>query len=222
MRWPVHSMNPTWTTISGRTQCARRRGRPLALVNGDWGISIASSRRRKLEQELGIEPCADLAGEHEIAVLLEADQERAKADAAALRVGEPADDQVGLQLALHLEPVRRSPVLVAGVPALGDHAFPPLAAGARPRLGVVDEIDVLQRRSQRQLAQPRRAALRAAAPAGRRPSTARRRRRSAALPRSSRRRGSARAQAAPPPRWQSPGSAAAADSGNTGGPRLPA
>ena len=38
----VHSMNPTWTTISGRTQCARKRGRPRARVNGVFGISSAS------------------------------------------------------------------------------------------------------------------------------------------------------------------------------------
>ena len=50
--------------------------------------------------------------------------------------------------------MRRSAVLVAGIPPLGDHAFPSLAAGARPRLGIVDEIDVPQRRAQRQLAQP--------------------------------------------------------------------
>src|SRR5690349_10195812 len=39
--WTVHSMNPTWTTISGRTQCPRR-GRPLPFVNGGFSIDSAS------------------------------------------------------------------------------------------------------------------------------------------------------------------------------------
>src|SRR5439155_13884273 len=41
--WPVHSMNATWTTTSGRTQCALR-GRPSALVKGGEGISSLSRR----------------------------------------------------------------------------------------------------------------------------------------------------------------------------------
>ena len=45
-------------------------------------------------------------------------------------------------------------MLVWGIPALGDDTFPTLATGARPRLGIVDQIDVPQRRAQRQLAQP--------------------------------------------------------------------
>src|SRR5262249_30865737 len=44
--WTVHSMKATRTTISGRTQWARTRGSPFACVNGNAGISIASSRRR--------------------------------------------------------------------------------------------------------------------------------------------------------------------------------
>src|SRR5262245_10784926 len=47
LRFPVHSMNATRTTISGLTQCALRRGSPVALVNGDLGISIALSRARR-------------------------------------------------------------------------------------------------------------------------------------------------------------------------------
>ena len=40
-------MNATCTTSSGVAQCARMRGRPFAMVNGDFGISILSSRARK-------------------------------------------------------------------------------------------------------------------------------------------------------------------------------
>src|SRR5262245_13047390 len=39
----VHSMKPTCTTSSGRTQCTRRRGNPFAFVKGDATTSIASS-----------------------------------------------------------------------------------------------------------------------------------------------------------------------------------
>src|ERR1051326_488224 len=43
----VHSMKATWTTISGCTQCARMRGRPLPFVNGGFGISSLSRRERR-------------------------------------------------------------------------------------------------------------------------------------------------------------------------------
>src|SRR5215216_1863637 len=43
----VHSMNPTWTVIFGCTQCARSRGKPLATVNGGFGISSLSSCSRR-------------------------------------------------------------------------------------------------------------------------------------------------------------------------------
>src|SRR5262249_39732239 len=42
----VHSMKAICATTSGRTQCARTRGNPTALVNGEVGISSASSRAR--------------------------------------------------------------------------------------------------------------------------------------------------------------------------------
>lgn len=42
----VQSMNATCTTTSGPTQCARTRGRPMAIVNGDLEIWLFSSRER--------------------------------------------------------------------------------------------------------------------------------------------------------------------------------
>src|SRR4029453_18635873 len=131
-------MKETWTTISGRTQWARRRGSPVAFVNGVFSISIASSRVRKIQEELRIESGADLAGEDEVVLLVVTDEERAEADAAALRVREPADDELLRRLAFHLQPVRRAAVLVSRVAPLRDHAFPALAAGAFPRLRVVE------------------------------------------------------------------------------------
>ena len=49
--------------------------------------------RAQLEQQLGVEARADLAGEHEISPVEVADEQRAEADAAALRIGEAADDE---------------------------------------------------------------------------------------------------------------------------------
>src|SRR5688500_13157119 len=43
----VHSMKPTFTTSSGRTQCARTRGRPTAFVDGALPISSISNRARR-------------------------------------------------------------------------------------------------------------------------------------------------------------------------------
>src|SRR3954462_674900 len=43
----VPSMNATFTTISGVTQCARSRGSPIAFVNGVFDTSSESSRRRR-------------------------------------------------------------------------------------------------------------------------------------------------------------------------------
>ena len=148
-------MNATCTTISGRTQCARSRGRPVAFVNGDAGSSIASRRRLQIQQEPGVEAGADFSGKDEIAAFVVADEQRAKADARALRIGEPADDEFLRHLALHLQPVFRAAMLVRRASPFGDHAFPALAPGALPRLLVVE-------RARRAASGPRRAAPAAA------------------------------------------------------------
>ena len=57
-------------------------------------ISSASSRARSVEQQLRVEAGADLAGEDEVVALEIADEQRAQADPAALRVGEPADHEL--------------------------------------------------------------------------------------------------------------------------------
>src|SRR5262245_63489514 len=94
--------------------------------------------RAELGQEPGIEACADLAGKHEIVAIVVADEEGAEPDAAALRIGEAADDEILLDLALHFQPVRRPPLLVARIAALGDDAFPAFGARALPGLLVVE------------------------------------------------------------------------------------
>ena len=93
-----------------------------------------------------------------------ADEQRAQADACALRIGEPADDELLRRLALHLQPVLRAPMLVRRAAALGDHALPALAPGPLPRLRVVDQLDAPHRRPQGQRAAAAHGAPRAAAP----------------------------------------------------------
>src|SRR6266446_1755088 len=52
----VHSINAACTTISGRAQCARSFGKPVAFVNGDFGSSIASSRLRRSSRSFVSKP----------------------------------------------------------------------------------------------------------------------------------------------------------------------
>ena len=139
-------MKATCTTISGRTQCARRRGSPFALVNGVFGDLERVEPRAQVEQQLGVEAGADLAGEHEIVLFEVADQQRAQADARALRIGEAADDELLRRLALHLQPVRRAAVLVRRVAPLGDDALPSLAHARSHGFGSSSAVDALQRR----------------------------------------------------------------------------
>ena len=73
-------MNATCTTISGRTQCARSRGSPIALVNGDCRHLERVEPRAQLEQQLGVEPRPDLAGEDEVVAVEVADEQRPQAD----------------------------------------------------------------------------------------------------------------------------------------------
>ena len=148
-------MNATCTTISGRTQCARSRGRPVAFVNGDVGTSMRVEPRSQIQQELCVEAGADLPGKHEIAAFVVADEQRAQADARALRIGEPAHDELLRRLALHLQPVLRAAMLVRRASPLGDHAFPALAPGALPRFLVVEQLDAPHRALERQLLQER-------------------------------------------------------------------
>ena len=127
-------MNATCTTISGRTQCARRRGRPVAFVNGDAGSSIASRRSRRSSRSFVSKPVPILPAKTKSLAFVVADEQRAEADARALRIGEAADDELLRRLALHLQPVLRAAMLVRRAAPLGDHAFPALAPGALPRL----------------------------------------------------------------------------------------
>ena len=76
----------------------------------------AAQRRR-------VEPRADLAGVGQRAVVVVAQQQRAKPDAAAFRRGVADDYELLVAAALELEPVRRAPPFVWRVGQLGDHSL---------------------------------------------------------------------------------------------------
>ncbi len=107
----------------------------------------------QVEQQLRIEAGADLSREHQVRPVVVADQQRAEADARALRIGESADDELLRRLAFHLQPVLRAAVFVGRAAPFGDHAFPSLAPRALPRLRVVQELDAPHRRRERQFLQ---------------------------------------------------------------------
>ena len=113
----------------------------MPRVNGELGDLERVQAGAELEQQLGVETGADLAREHEVVALEVADQQRAEPDALSLRIGEAAHDQLLRGLALHLQPVRRAPLLVGRIAPLGDHPLPALAARALPGLGVVEALD---------------------------------------------------------------------------------
>src|SRR5215467_733508 len=121
------------------------RFRERRLVDGD-GVEPLS----QVEQELCVEARADLAGEDEVAIMVIPDEKRAETHARALRIGESADDELLCGLDLHLQPVLRAAMLIRRSPALGDDPFPTFAAGALPRLRVVEELDASQGRFKRE------------------------------------------------------------------------
>ncbi len=62
-----------------------------------------------------------------------ADEQRAQADARALRIGEAAHHELLRRFAFHLQPVLRPAMLVRRAAALGDDTFPALMPRALPR-----------------------------------------------------------------------------------------
>src|SRR5688572_16677027 len=66
----------------------------------------------QVEEQGVVEAGSDLAGEDEVVRFEIPDEQRAEADARALRIGEPADDQFLRRLALHFEPVLRTAMFV--------------------------------------------------------------------------------------------------------------
>src|SRR5215471_1776578 len=68
--------------------------------------------RSQIEQKFRVETSADFAGECEVVAVVVADEQRAEADASALRIGEAADDELLRRFDLHLEPVLRASMFV--------------------------------------------------------------------------------------------------------------
>src|SRR5687768_18383156 len=75
-----------------------------ALRPGEHGLRDLElvEARPQTQEQLRIEAGANLSRKDEVVVLVESDQQRAEPDAAALRIGETADHQLLLDLALHL------------------------------------------------------------------------------------------------------------------------
>src|SRR5262245_4462580 len=99
----------------------------------------------KIEQQLGVEAGADFPCKDEVVAFEVSNEQRTETDSRALRIGEAADDELLARLALHLQPVRRSTMLVERVAPFGDDAFPALCAGALPRLVIVERRDAPER-----------------------------------------------------------------------------
>src|SRR5580692_5741901 len=103
-------------------ESARVERRAVALNSGQ--------RRVQAVQHAVAEPGADLARIGQLAVgVVVAEQERAQPLARALRIGVAADHELLRVLALELQPVTRPRALVRRGGALGDEAFPAVAAG---------------------------------------------------------------------------------------------
>src|SRR5688500_7775161 len=114
-----------------RRALARQPGRAREWRRFDTrGVEL----RTKLGEQLRVEARPDLARKHEVVTLEVTDEKRAEPHARTSWVGEAANHEVLHKLALHLEPVLRSPMLVRRVAPLRDHAFPPLQTRTLPRL----------------------------------------------------------------------------------------
>ena len=149
-----------------------RRLRPVHARPGQ--VAHAERRRvpldrRKLAvqaaQRPGVEPGPDLPGVDELAGrVVVAEQQGAQPDAGALRVGEAADDELLVGLALELQPVPAPACPVRRIVALGDEPFPALAARfgvvrlavVVPVLGVPQRVIERQQPGQHALALPQR------------------------------------------------------------------
>ena len=79
--------------------------RRLHPVRAQPGQALGDGERRlrnlerieaaaQIEEQFGVEAGADLSGEHEVVAVVVADEQRAEADARALRIGEAADDEL--------------------------------------------------------------------------------------------------------------------------------
>src|SRR6266545_8229843 len=132
----------------GRVPPAERA--PLLLQRGQLVVEPA--------QGLLVEPCPHLARVDELPVaVVDAEQQRTEAGAAALRIGVPTDHELLVVLALELQPVLGPAARIWGVGPFGDEPFPALLARlsveldpvADPVLGEAQRVGEVQ-----QLVQP--------------------------------------------------------------------
>ena len=76
------------------------------------------------DEKAGIKTGANLARITQLAILVIPEQQSAKADPAAFRISEAANDKLLLRPTLEFQPVARASGYVDAVGALCDHAFP--------------------------------------------------------------------------------------------------
>ena len=131
---------------------------PVRALGFEASRRIGEGRRRLLElvqhraqlcQGLVVESGPDLAGIAELARFVDAEQQRAESPAAALRIGESADDHFLPLAALDLDPLARAHTrAVERVGALRDRAFEPESTRLLEKLraGALNVGAVAQRR----------------------------------------------------------------------------
>jgi hypothetical protein len=110
---------------------------------GEWGLVglDAIQFRPQFAEQPGVEAGADLPSEHEVAAFEVPHEQCTETDSRPLRIGKAAHDEFLARLTLHLQPVRRTAVLVDRVATLRDDAFPALLARPLPRLVIVQGAD---------------------------------------------------------------------------------
>src|SRR5687768_3199321 len=91
----------------------------------------------QIEQKLSVEAGSDPSREYKIAAFVITDEQCAKTYSRALRIGKATNNQLLRCFAFHFEPVLRAAMFVGGAAALRDDTFPPFAAGALPRVDIV-------------------------------------------------------------------------------------
>ncbi len=112
-------------------------------------------RTTELDEERVVEARPDFAGEDKVVAVEISDHQCAQSDACTARIREAADDELLRGFALHLEPVRRTPMFVDRVAPFRDDALPAFGASALPRPRIVERRHQSDRQLQPELAQQR-------------------------------------------------------------------
>ena len=98
-------MKPTLTVICGCTQCARNRGRPMAI--GEWCFRDFEfvELLAKVQQQFRIESSSDLSRKNKVVIFVVTNKKRTEPDALPLRIRKSTNQKILRQLAFHLQPL---------------------------------------------------------------------------------------------------------------------